>query len=102
MTSLTELATEVEAAWHAGVQAELAGRLDAAYAHFRQAHDLVVACPKMHRQAHRHLRRINQRRRAWRELGTDLVLLSLAPLASFEIVAYLMKGQVLGGHLCKQ
>jgi hypothetical protein len=102
MSDFTVFAAQADAAWQRGLEAEQAGRLDVAHAHFRQAHDLVVACPKMHRQAHQHLRRLNARRRAWRELATDLFLLALAPVASFEIVAWLMTRQVLGGKLCKQ
>jgi hypothetical protein len=33
-------------------------------------------------------------------LATDLFLLTLAPLAIFEIVAFLMTRQVLGGVMC--
>ncbi len=40
-------------------------------------------------EAHGHFRRAH-----------DLVLLGLAPLAIFEIVAYVMKRQVLGGAIC--
>jgi hypothetical protein len=100
MSSSTELANQAHAAWQLGQQAEQAGRLDEAYAHFRQAHDLVVDCPRLHQTAHRHLRRLNLQRRAYGELFTDLILLGLAPLAIFEIVAFVMKRQVLGGALC--
>jgi hypothetical protein len=102
MTAPFAFAEQAEAAWHQGLQAERAGRLDEAHAHFRQAHDLVVACPRMHQRAHQHLCRINLRRRAWRELGIDLLLLMLAPFYGFELVAHALQGQVLGGKLCKR
>jgi hypothetical protein len=97
---LADMASLAHAAWQQGLEAEQAGRLDEACAHFRRAHDLVVDCPRLHQQAHVHLRRLNVQRRAWRELATDLFLLTLAPLAIFEIVAFLMTRQVLGGVIC--
>jgi len=100
MTSPQDIARQAEAAWQLGLHEEQAGRLDAAYEHFRQAHDLVVDCPRLHEKAHQHLRRLNTRRQAWRELLTDLFLLGLAPVGVFEIVAWMMKRQVLGGEWC--
>lgn len=97
-----DIARQAEAEWARGEHCERAGQLDAAYRHFRAAHDLVVDCPRLHQQAHRHLLRINLQRRGWRELLTDVVLLSLAPLWIFEVVAYAMKKQVLGGQVCRR
>jgi hypothetical protein len=99
-TDTTLIAQQAEAAWQRGLRSQHAGRLEEAYGHFRQAHDLVVDCPRLHQRAHQHLRKLNVERRAWGELLTDLVLLGLAPLAIFEIVAYVMKRQVLGGAIC--
>lgn len=90
----------VQEAWHEGLIHEERGDLDAAYESFRVAHDLVVDCPRLHQVAHRHLSRINARRRSYRELATDLFLLGLAGAGSFELVAFLLKGQVLGGLVC--
>jgi hypothetical protein len=100
MTSIDNRAQQAQAAWAKGQAFEASGRLEAAHACYRDAHDLVVDCPKMHRMAHQHLKRLNTRRGSYRELMTDLVLLGLAPLGVFEAVAYLMKGQVLGSVLC--
>ena len=100
MSDIIDIARQAEAAWQLGMRHEQAGRLDEALLAFRQAHDLVVDCPRLHQRAHRHLRRLNLRRRAWRDLMTDVFLLGLAPLAIFEIVAYLMKRHVLGGVIC--
>ncbi|CAH0355568.1 hypothetical protein [Aquabacterium sp. CECT 9606] len=100
MTSIEDIAHQAEAAWQLGMQDEQAGRMEAAHAHFRRAHDLVVDCPRLHHTAHVHLRRLNIKRRAYRDLLTDVLLLGLAPLAIFEIVAFLMKRQVLGGTIC--
>jgi hypothetical protein len=100
MNDIADIARQAEAAWHRGQQAERAGRLQEAHGQFRLAHDLVVDCPRLHHVAHQHLRRLNARRHAWRELATDLILLGLAPLAIFELVAFLMKRQVLGGLIC--
>ena len=100
MSDIIDIARQAEAAWQLGMRRERAGRLDEASLAFRQAHDLVVDCPRLHQLTHRHLHRLNLRRRAWRDLMTDVFLLGLAPLAMFEIVAYLMKRQVLGGVIC--
>jgi hypothetical protein len=100
MTTITDMARQAEAAWQLGLQAEQAGRLDEAHVHLRRAHDLVVDCPRLHHTAHQHLRRLNIKRGAYRELLTDVFLLGLAPLAIFEIVAFMMKQQVLGGGIC--
>jgi hypothetical protein len=100
MSTLTDMARQADAAWRLAMQDEQAGRLNEAYEHMRRAHDMVVDCPRLHHMAHQHLRRLNIKRRAWRELVTDLVLLGLAPLAIFEIVAFMMKRQVLGGVIC--
>jgi hypothetical protein len=99
-TDITSIAQQAEAAWQRGLHSQNAGRLEEAHGHFRQAHDLVVDCPRLHQRAHQHLRKLNVERRAWGELLTDLVLLGLAPLAIFEIVALVMKRQVRGGAIC--
>lgn len=87
-------------AWRTGRTHEAGGNLEAAYECFRTAHDLVVDCPRLHQAAHRHLRRINAKRRSYRGLATDMFLLGTAGIGSFELVALLMKGQVLGGRVC--
>lgn len=99
-THIDDIARQAQVAWQHGLQCERTGQLDAAHQHFRHAHDLVVDCPRLHQQAHRHLLRVNLRRKAWRELLTDVVLLGLAPLWVFELVAYAMRKQVLGGSIC--
>ncbi|TBO31301.1 hypothetical protein EYS42_08625 [Aquabacterium lacunae] len=96
----TERTQQAEAAWQQGRQCEDRGDVEGAHAHYRLAHDLVVDCPRLHQRAHEHLRRVNRQRHAWREWLTDQALLKLAPLAAFEIVAFLMTRQVLGGRVC--
>jgi hypothetical protein len=100
MNSIEQRAMRAQALWASGRAQQAAGRLDQAHAQFREAHDLVVDCPRLHQTAHQHLRALNGQRRAWRELGTDLFLLGFARLGVFELVALLMKRQVLGGLLC--
>lgn len=100
MNQTHDIARQAEAAWQLGLLEEQAGRLEAAFEHFRQAHDLVVDCPRLHQKAHQHLRRLNTRRQAWRDWLTDVFLLGLAPVGVFELVAWLMKRQVLGGEWC--
>jgi len=91
---------DAQSALREGLMHESSGRLQAAYQSFRVAHDLVVDCPQLHKEAHQHLRRVNVKRRSYRELATDLFLLGLAPVFIFELVAFMMKGQVLGGIVC--
>lgn len=91
---------EAKAAWLKGLSLERSGDLTAAYVCYRAAHDLVVDCPQMHMTAHRHLKRINLKRRDYRELLTDVFLLGFSSIGVFELVAYLMKGKVLGSVLC--
>jgi hypothetical protein len=85
-----------------GLLEERNGNLQAAYEYFRIAHDLVVDCPRLHQMAHQHLRRVNTKRRNYRELVTDLFLLGFARLGIFELVAFMMKKQVLGGIICRR
>jgi len=89
-----------ETAWQQGRLCEDRGDLAGAHRHYRVAHDLVVDCPRLHQRAHEHLQRVNWQRHAWREWLTDQFLLKLAPVAAFEIVAFLMTRQVLGGKVC--
>ena len=91
---------DAQIALREGIAHEGSGDLQAAYESFRLAHDLVVDCPQLHKEAHQHLRRVNLKRRSYRELATDLFLLGLAPVFIFELVAFMMKGQVLGGVIC--
>lgn len=102
METFKERHERAQEAWRAGLLQEASGDVAAAYGNFRVAHDLVVDCPRLHQAAHRHLRRINAKRRSYRELATDMFLLGLAGVGSFELVALLMQGRVLGGRVCRR
>ena len=71
-----------------------------AHERYRAAHDLAVDCTRLHELAHRHLQQVNWQRRQLKEWAIDTTLLVLSPLKSFELVAFFMKRQVLGGQVC--
>jgi len=102
MNTIQSRAAEAETAWREGAQHAQRGDLEAAYQAYRTAHDLVVDCPRLHQRAHRQLRQLNWQRRSYRELAIDQLLLGFAPIGIFEIVAYLMTGQVLGSVMCSR
>jgi hypothetical protein len=102
MDTIKDSVRAANAAWIRGQDLERSGDLLAAHACYRLAHDLVVDCPKMHAKAHRRLKQINLKRRSYRALSTDLLLLGLSPVGIFELIAYLMKGHVIGSVLCQR
>jgi hypothetical protein len=88
--------------WQQGELAQSGGQLDEAYRLFTVAHDLVTDCPRLHLQAHRRLRTINRLRRNWGEYCTDSLLLMLAPLGMFELLALLFRSKVAGLEACRR
>ena len=100
MESFENRNAQAQEALQKGLLEEQNGNFQNAYESFRIAHDLVVDCPRLHQMAHLHLRRVNMKRKNYRELATDLFLLGFARLGIFELVAFMMKGQVLGGIIC--
>lgn len=98
--TITERANAARHSWVAGRQLEGLGFFDEAYLKYTTAHDLVIDCPRMHWQAHRHLARINWKRRNIGELIEDRLLLCFAPLGVFVLIAWLLKRNVLKESFC--
>lgn len=74
--------------WQLGDAALATGNPELAYRKYTEAHDLVVDCPPLHIRAHRKLREVTRYRRPRTEYYTDNVLLWLAPLGVFELIAW--------------
>ena len=87
--------------WAKGDACLEAGDRDAAYAHYTTAHDLIMDCPRLHLAAHRRLRRVTRFHRDKREFLTDTLLVRLAPLGIFEVIAFAMRSKVLRIALCR-
>lgn len=59
-----------------------------AHAAVTAGHDVVLDDPALHREAHVRLRPLNAALGWWGEWATDVVLLILAPIGVFELVAW--------------
>jgi hypothetical protein len=95
-------ATEAQSLWAAGDRALAGGRLDEAWQLYTDAHDRIVDCPALHRQAHRKLQAVNRLNGHRGEWLTDTVLLALAPFAVFEAIALLFRSKVTGAEQCRR
>ncbi|MCG8670349.1 MAG: hypothetical protein MI867_13105 [Pseudomonadales bacterium] len=85
-----------------GLNAEQSGDLNLAYQYFTEAHDAMLDCPRLHKKAHQHLKRVNWKIGHYGELLSDVFVLSLAPIGFFEALAFFMKSKVLGEVICKR
>lgn len=85
--SLQERSAAADKLWREGDAALAANDLERAWRLYTAAHDHVTDSAELHRAAHRRLRTVNQRRGARGEYLTDSVLLALAPLGVFELLA---------------
>ncbi len=91
-STLTQRTERAETFWQLGQQAEAAGQLQDAYAHFTNAHDAILDSAELHRNAHRHLYRINRRIGNRWEMTEDWVLLHvLGPLGFFAALGYVVR-----------
>ncbi|MGJ8670539.1 MAG: hypothetical protein ACSHXK_13690 [Oceanococcus sp.] len=102
MLPIDERVITAQQLWKEALDAEASGRYARAYELHTQAHDLVLDCAKMHQQAHQHLRRVNKILGNYTELVTDSVLLFLAPVGIFELIAYFSKTDSVGHGICKR
>lgn len=73
-----------------------------AYALMTEAHDLVVDCPKQHALMHKELLRINWQIRNYGELMGDCFLAVFKPLGVFEVLAYVLKHQIIDDERCRR
>lgn len=102
MQDLQTRIIEADRLWAAGDAALAAGETQRAYDDYTAAHDLVLDCPRLHRQAHRQLRRVTRQRRPRGEYYTDSALLLLAPLGVFELIAWALRSKVAGMQACRR
>ena len=87
--------------WKKGNACVETGDRAEAYAHFTEAHDLIMDCPRLHLEAHRHLREVTRFHSDKREYWTDVVLIGLAPLGIFQALALAMRSKVWRLALCR-
>lgn len=72
-----------------------------AYKFYTEAHDLIIDCPKLHLRAHQHLQRVNRHINKF-EFLIDTILIQLAPIKIFELVAYMNDSKVFRTIICKR
>lgn len=73
-----------------------------AYVLMTDAHDLVVDCPKQHALMHDELRHINWKVGNYGELVGDCFLAIFKPLGIFEVLAYVLKRQIISDERCRR
>ncbi|MGH8529483.1 MAG: hypothetical protein ACRETN_06510 [Nevskiales bacterium] len=101
MQAIENRAVQAERFWRQGDAAKSIADLDAAYRAYTSAHDLITDCAKLHMRAHQKLREINCLRGS-SERYTDNILLFLAPLGVFELLAFIFKSKVGSSELCRR
>lgn len=101
MSDLEARTIQAEQLWASGDAALEKQALQDAYRFYTEAHDLVTDCAKLHEQAHRKLRVVN-RLLGNTERFTDNVLLFLAPVGVFELLAIVFRSKVAGEALCRR
>jgi hypothetical protein len=88
--------------WADGDRAFAAKQYEKAYRLYTQGHDLITDCPKMHLEAHRRLKRVTVLHADKREFLSDWLLIKLAPLGVFELVAKFMHAGAADSAACKR
>lgn len=102
MDDIDARSCQAQALWDEGERCLAARDYKKAWRLYTQAHDLVTDCAALHRQAHRRLRQVNRRNGHWGEYLTDCVLLALAPLGVFELLALLFRSRVAKAEQCRR
>jgi hypothetical protein len=102
MDDIGTRATEARQLWESGDRSFAGGDHAEAWRLYTQAHDLITDCPELHRQAHEKLRSVNRLNGHRGELLTDIVLLTLAPLGIFELLAVYFRSRVAGAAVCRR
>ncbi|TJY55554.1 hypothetical protein E4T66_20810 [Sinimarinibacterium sp. CAU 1509] len=102
MPDIDQRVREAEALWQQGDALLAAGDGRGAYAAYTQAHDQVTDCPRLHETAHRKLRQVSRAHGHRGEVFTDIVLVWLAPLRIFELIALAMRSRVAAEALCRR
>ena len=102
MNTIEKRAEIADRLWASAIKAESLGNYSQAYELHTEAHDLIMACARLHQVAHVHLRRVNLKIGNYGELTTDWLLHLFAPLGVFELVSYFSKTGVFGSAFCKR
>lgn len=102
MEEIAQRSASAEALWRDGDAALASGQPEQAYRYYTAAHDLVTDCPKQHLEAHRRLRRVTRARDPRGEYLTDTLLVKLAPLGVFELIAVFFRSRVAGSADCRR
>jgi hypothetical protein len=95
-------ARQAQALWEIGDRRFEAGEYAEAWRIYTEAHDQVTDCPRLHRQAHERLRRVSRLNGHRGEYLTDVILLALAPLGVFELIAVYFRSKVADAALCRR
>lgn len=102
MDDIARRSRDAERLWSQGDAALVAGHAEQAYRLYTEAHDLVTDCPKLHLRAHRQLRRVTRARDPRGEYLTDTLLVALAPLGVFELIAVFFRSRVARTADCRR
>jgi len=102
MSTIESRVRDAGALWQQGDALLAAGDGAAAYRAYTQAHDLITDCPRLHETAHRKLRQVSRQHGHRGEIITDTVLVWLAPLRVFELIALAMRSRVAAEALCRR
>jgi hypothetical protein len=102
MEALGQRRAAAEQLWRDGDAALASGQAEQAYRCYTAAHDQVTDCPKLHLEAHRRLRRVTRQRDPRGEYLTDTLLVTLAPLGVFELIALYFRSRVSGSADCRR
>ena len=94
-------AVQAQTLWAQGDAAFAAGDHESAYRLYTQAHDLVMDCAHLHEQAHRKLRSVTRLHADRREFYTDTLLLWLAPVGVFHLIAFALRSKVGAHDICR-
>ncbi|WP_162932092.1 hypothetical protein [Solimonas sp. K1W22B-7] len=102
MQDIATRSSDAARLWQQGDDALAAGQAEQAYRLYTEAHDLVTDCPKLHLRAHHQLRRVTRARDPRGEYLTDTLLVALAPLGVFELIAVFFRSRVARTVECRR
>ncbi|WP_028008504.1 hypothetical protein [Solimonas flava] len=93
---------QADALWRRGDTLRAAGDGAGAYRLYTEAHDLIMDCPSLHERAHRKLGLVSARHGHRGERLTDRLLVWLAPLGVFELIAMAQRSSVTFAAACRR
>lgn len=101
MLDIDDRARQADTLWRQGDAALAKGDAKAAYRLYTEAHDLVTDCARLHEQAHIRLKAVTRLHADKREFITDSILLALAPLGIFHLIALAFRTKACASALCR-